>query len=300
MAQTIILLNEYIDQGYSLPAVLDDATKSLVVDWFGDRALVKETFDKYFERSCNAHYPYYKQMLRIDPTISQYDWFVDNYLERQTTGKDSSTATTTGTNSRTGSSTNESTTEGSGTNSSTTDSSNTNSNTNHVQDITAGATAADHQERSQPMSSSYTALQGDSTMSAGTLVINDLTSGMAAPDILNPSGSAQDRNRSTGAEDSTTTDSGSDTGHSTTSGSHSDKSTTSGSGTTNESETVNNTVSNDRDNTTQEIATGRNEDLPTLIDKARATISRSMAWFWLYHELDKCFLCVFDDYDTED
>lgn len=76
----------------TVPSVLDDATATLIEEWFGNRYVTKY-FDRYFTRACNLNYAYYRQLLRIDPTISDFDWLVDNYLEIQTneSGTDSET-----------------------------------------------------------------------------------------------------------------------------------------------------------------------------------------------------------------
>lgn len=303
MSQTIIQLNDYIDEGYTLPEILDTATKTLVIDWFGDRSLIKETFDKYFERSCNVHYPYYEQMLRIDPTVSKYDWFVDNYLERQVKGTDTGTTTTTaaGTVNRkqttTGTDSGTTTTTGAQTTSGTTTSSDSGTTT----DTTANSTAAEHVERAEPMSAEYTTTATAGTLTAGEVSISDLKGGMISPEILNPSGTAQDRTQGLTGNTGTSSNSGSTTNSQTVNDNNTVTNDIERTGTnqddTNTSD--NSSTTNDSDHLTQEIATGRNEDLPTLIDKARITISHSMAWFWLYHELDKCFLCVYDDYEEE-
>lgn len=82
-------------------AELAEATRENIMDWFGLRQIVPH-FDIFMSRVINRSYPYYVQLLRIDPTKSNFDWLVDNYLERQTTGTENGKTTGTSNASETG------------------------------------------------------------------------------------------------------------------------------------------------------------------------------------------------------
>lgn len=116
MAQ-MMTFRQRLEAGYKIPEVVDGATQTLIKDWFGLR-YTPDNFEIYFDRACKLYYPYYMQLLRLDATVTDYDWFVSHYLERQTdttnktessrnTEKNSKTETT-----RDGSTNSTSTTEG--------------------------------------------------------------------------------------------------------------------------------------------------------------------------------------------
>ena len=87
---------EMIDNGeYTFPEVVDEATQGLLEDFFGLRIPTKH-FERFFDRDLNLIYPYYTEMLRIDPTSIEVDWFVQNYLEREVKGFHNESATSDG------------------------------------------------------------------------------------------------------------------------------------------------------------------------------------------------------------
>lgn len=73
---------EWLSEGHHIPDYVDEATASLINDWFCLRR-IKNHFEIFFDRALHLAYPYYMQLLRIDPTKSSFDWFVQDYLERQ-------------------------------------------------------------------------------------------------------------------------------------------------------------------------------------------------------------------------
>ena len=83
MNETYVTFSDYRENGYNMPDSIDYATQQLIDDWFGARYVLNKNFVRFFERALNLHYPYYQQLLRIDPSVSQYDWFVERYLERE-------------------------------------------------------------------------------------------------------------------------------------------------------------------------------------------------------------------------
>lgn len=90
------------DNSYTLPTVskldtaeqevLDTATRANIEAWFQLRQIVPH-FDVFFQRALNTAYPYYVELLRVDPSVSSFDWLVDNYVERQTASTDDTTRT---------------------------------------------------------------------------------------------------------------------------------------------------------------------------------------------------------------
>lgn len=322
---TITTLEKYEAAGYELPDVLDDATKTLIDDWFGTRYLVKEHFDRYMKRQCNLDFPRYLQLLRIDPVSASYDWFVDNYLERQVISKNTGTDTKTGkttTSGTTGRTTSGSSkTENDFLDTLTHDTTVADTNESTVNDtaisknVSMANNAHDGVARVAPMSAEYTAVDasGTDTITDGENSISiSYPGGMVSPAILNPSSSEQSRehnengaiNNNSGKHTTSGSGSHTTTGTESTSRGGTGNTTTSGSesGTTSGSSETDDTTSHDADGKTQEIATGRNEDLGALIAKAAGVIRGTSAWIWFRDELDKCFIQCYnvsdDDFDN--
>lgn len=66
--------------------VSDETVQSAIYDWFKYRYIGFENTDKFLDilqRNVKVNYPIYQQKLRIEPGVSQYDWFVSMYRERQ-------------------------------------------------------------------------------------------------------------------------------------------------------------------------------------------------------------------------
>lgn len=299
MMETKKTLNDLIGEGYAYPDYVDPATQELITAWFGIRQTIPN-FKYFFERSLALHYPYYQQLLRVDPTSAQYDWFVENYQEKQTLIKDISTTTNTGEVVDNGNTSVNNTNTHSGSNDN--DLTHTETGSADTTDSTSTATSARTNEvqRSNPMSAEYTAanLEPTELLSAGTTgaiaTVTNQGGEMVNPKIYNPTGSAQGSNRqlsNTANKNNQTTSSNiRDVTHAT------DSATDTLTGKTTNTNTQNTTQSGsvDRDNQIREISTGRTQSLSELINSVKATIQSSMSWIWLYHELDKCFVGVFD------
>lgn len=93
------------------PASLDNPTKYLIIDWFGDRECCDKPakFNLYLRRTLEKNLPHYRELLKIEPgqeftdadghtKIVSYDWLVKNYKARlvETSGTGASTKILTG------------------------------------------------------------------------------------------------------------------------------------------------------------------------------------------------------------
>lgn len=66
----------------------DPALNQAIKDWYGTRKICAESetdFIRFFRRLYNKDYNQYVQILRIEPGVSDYDWLVQEYRERQRT-----------------------------------------------------------------------------------------------------------------------------------------------------------------------------------------------------------------------
>lgn len=79
------------------PSEVDSAFQNTVFDWFQFREVCDNTrFPVYFKRVLDRDYKRYRQLLRIEPGISEYDWLVQKYEESQiVTDRDNTTSGTT-------------------------------------------------------------------------------------------------------------------------------------------------------------------------------------------------------------
>lgn len=80
---------------------MDEATKTLINDWFQTREIVDDTyFELYFKRVLNRDYGRYEQILRLEPELqtTEYEWLVEDYLNTDTTHSGSNTQNNTGKN----------------------------------------------------------------------------------------------------------------------------------------------------------------------------------------------------------
>lgn len=317
-------LQEMMNNGYNLP-VTDTITTQLIIDWFSYRSVFEDTeyWKKLFERQVNQKYPYYRQLQRIDPTLSNFDWLIESYNETQTihnnstqfVNKSQQLTTTTNDLQQNTTSSNNSNTVATTTN----DLKTADTGTLTITDVTGnenssetgGFRRAQAHARSNPMSASYTEsdLVADKpNITIGNKTITDSTYGenFAEPSILNPTTSTDGLDR----EETLTHESGETTtdrteGHTyniSNTGSVSDTSNTTIAATNSTANTgtidVNGTKNDTNTGTTKDettvISSGRNTDISTLITKAKQCIENSNSWRWLYSELDKCFICVYD------
>ena len=76
----------------------DATVQGAVYDWFKYRYIGfsdQEKFLDILKRNVAINYPIYRQKLRIEPGVSQYDWLVQTYRERQLKTKGESNGATT-------------------------------------------------------------------------------------------------------------------------------------------------------------------------------------------------------------
>lgn len=289
---------EMIDAGYEYTDFCDEATEKALNSWFYFRR-VQPRFIQYFQRKLSIIYPRYRQMLRIDPIASDYDWFVENYLEKQTVnamaenGSSSKESESTGSN-RTTDETTKSMFDGNtrtyneanvGSNSgaSETNSSNTENSS------TTGLTT--ETQKSNPMSNSIT---GNRTANG---------KGMAWSEIINPTSSAANLSDESGSVQSSGVDRTSSSG--TNRNDHTGTVTDAGSGSENSNGERNSTNSNvlnesitdgkERESVEQSVLKGRDRPLPEIIENASRVIQETNAFEYLTDELDLCFMSCIDE-----
>lgn len=85
----------------------DETVQNAVFDWFKYRYIGFENTSKFLDilqRNVKINYPIYRQKLRIEPGVSQYDWLVSSYreLQHKSNGTSNGTATHKGTQTTTG------------------------------------------------------------------------------------------------------------------------------------------------------------------------------------------------------
>lgn len=266
---------EIIEEGYSFPEEIDDPTQEAIISWFYDRRVCdNEKFERFFNRELLLRYPQYVQLLRIDPTVSGFDWLVTDYTERllKRGAIAESGQYTMATISRMG----------------------TDTGTVKTESETSGGSESQGQgfnragglAKASPMSASYSSTQMNAHNS-DTIVVGDMTlggfhNGFPDPMIDNPSQVSDNLTR-TGDLNKTTT-SGEDESTMTRNLANSSQDHTSG----------NTTTTSESDETTTEIATGRHAPIAPTLEKAYTYIERSNAFVWLRGQLEKCFMMVFD------
>lgn len=275
---------QILNNGYTFPDNIDEPTQELIKEWFQYRQVADNNkFIPWFNRSLNLNYSYYRQLLRIDPTVSDYDWLIENYKESlynsEKTGKTTGTDTQTSKQDIIGTgdinvtanleSTGESTTK----------------------DNSQGFNREGRLSRVAPMSQEYTTAditaRNNESISVGEQSLTGFASGFPNLNIQNPTSTgdtlskngvlSQNQNSETSNTKNTSTTSSSD----------------------NRTTTSNNTVSKNIDDTESvqntSIESGRNANIADLLEKAKSFILSSKAWDFLYKELDKTFLQVYDE-----
>lgn len=81
------LLNDY-DEDEIFPLEIDDALRETIKKWFKYRRLCvsnPEKFILFFQRVLLSNYLRYRELLRIEPGVSKFDWLVETYREMQNT-----------------------------------------------------------------------------------------------------------------------------------------------------------------------------------------------------------------------
>ena len=269
----IVTFNDLLADGYRKPDTVDELTWEMLADWFGERRIIPN-FDKYFKRALKLHFPYYRELLRLDPTVAKYDWFVENYQERfsedKAAIKSATSGSTTHNEGEVMKSKDENVTHGS--------SNSTDVNKSSEQNRGIG------QARNNPDSAMYQ--WGDTTDYAnyaptvdGESVPAGIGNGIANPHITNPSATTDQLTLGNGVSKGTNNASYSDSRE----GSLNRETNRSGSATNSNEQNVNS------ENVKAEILSGRNNKLSEMIDEARATIIQSESWEWFYKQIDKCF-----------
>ena len=275
MMDRLKTFKQILDEGYTFPDIVDEGTQQAITDWFFYRRVCdNEKFIPFFDREIKLAFPQYMQLLRIDPTVSSYDWLVSDYTERLLrrgtiveSGQNVMTSVA-----RTGTDTGTVKTEGKTSGSTET----------QEQGFNRAGTLA----KASPMSASYTSTQmnahnGD-TITVGDMSLGAYHNGFPDPMIENPTQVTDALTRNgdlskadTSGEDETTmTRNLANGGTEKTSG-----------------ETTGKTES---DETVTEIATGRRGFIAPTLKEAYTYIERSNAFVWLRGRLEKCFMMVFD------
>lgn len=277
-------LNQKLQAGYKLPTVLDEATKELIKAWFG-RRYCPANFDAFFKRAVELHYPYYKEQLRVDPSVANYDWFVEQYLEKaadiKTTNQASDIKTQTGTTNNNNSTTRNS--NGSNSSNGSSESANKESSRNSTQ------------QRNNPMSASYGGgsqiirpgqLNVGGQLSAG---MNDDT-GFFGPMISNPTATGDEMGQGASVSRDINNDSSS----------YNDHSVDSSNGSTSRNLKDETSKFDNGVTTNREIQTGRHQLPASVIGGAMACIQSSESWNWFYKQLDKCFMLIYNIDEDDD
>lgn len=75
---------QILDEGYQFPLTIDTATQQTITEWFQFRKVAdNDQFIAWFNRQLTLNYPYYRQLLRIDPSTSSFDWLIMQYSEHE-------------------------------------------------------------------------------------------------------------------------------------------------------------------------------------------------------------------------
>lgn len=275
---------QILNNGYTFPTDIDEPTQELIKEWFQYRQVADNNkFIPWFNRSLNLNYPYYRQLLRIDPTVSDYDWLIENYKESlynsEKTGKSKGSDLQTNKQDITGTSD-----INTSVNSETTGESNT-------KDNTQGFNRDSSLSRVAPMSQEYTVeeitARNSENISVGGETITGYATGFPNLNIQNPTTTGDTLNKNGTVSQNQNTESSMTKNTSVTSSS--DNRTTTNNNTsskqTEETESLQNTS----------IESGRNVNIAELLQKAKSFILSSKAWDFLYKELDKTFLQVYEE-----
>ena len=338
-------LQDFLNEGVDIyPDSVDEATRSIIQDWFGYRQVGSDKFFPiWMKRTLDRDYPRYMELLRIEARTggSEYDWLVTNYEERQVklSGRDTNTSSATGTSNRTANKTflagqTETTRDtGSGTTSANGTSTDTGTSTTvRTPNLTNETNASGNDtsrhgvlQRQAPYSADYDTLTSNTNASKSHTVGEDgVDSGTASgtndsgfnagfPDltIKNPTASSDEltdnanvsynKTSQTGNEQVVTTPNTLNTTSNTGSDSHDNTVIRTHGGTDQDNTTETGSTSNNGTTYTdygrieREIHTGRSGQSPQyLLADAVKYIKDTSAWKWLYNQLDKNFLMVYN------
>ena len=282
--------------------MVDTATQQTITDWFQFRRVAdNDKFVAWFNRALLLNYPYYRQLLRIDPSTSSFDWLIVNYNEHESItdvkSNHTGSSSVTGTTINNGSS--DSVSSSSGT------SNTTSQNEGTSTDETSGTTTGNNQgfdrqtglSRVAPMSADYTSddmkERNADKITVGKQTISGYAKGMPRANITNPSATSDTltENGTLSAGTSNSNTSGTTTANGTTNTTDSTsgtiRGTTSNTATNNSATTDSN--ANQTNATVHDITSGRTTPIADLLSQAKGYILQSKAWVFLYKELDRCF-----------
>ena len=277
-------LKTLISEGYRLPTVLDAATRELIKTWFNNRYVVDTA---YLDREIELHYPYYLEMLKVDPTMNTVDWYIEILSNRdvESANSNESVTSTESTKAHEGSLTTARTSSGTSNHSSQTDS----ADNSAARDTT--------QMRSNPMSASYTS--GNENEFAGNVSVGGQYSirkpaqYIAAGHVLNPTATNDNFNENVSASQSK------DSGNESFNNSDNMTNTREATDTTNGS----GTVTDNGSGTVSETLSGRHQLPASVISGAMACIGASESWSWFMKQIDKGFMMIYnndmEEYDYE-
>jgi len=320
-----LTFDDLIAAGFTKPAVMDEATWESIKEYFGYRR-VQYHFDRFFNRSVNMYYPYYKEMLTIDPSVNKTDWFVEIFRTRtgSTISEGTNSVTETTNSESTGTNTNNIT----GTHNGTTNSQNTSHN--EVDGTTTSATTANGSSndvskksgqnsnrtigmtRQAPANASYnwsdTNDFASTVLRAGsTQMVAPGLNGVANPHIMNPSvtsdgvgitGSvAEEANTNTNSNTSTQSGTSGQTSDGTDKGNVTSNDTTTTTITGSTDNTVeasrNTSAENGGSVSVEDQVTGRNNKLSEMIMEAKACLFSKTSFEEFAQKLDQCFMQAF-------
>lgn len=339
------------------PAATPTALRQTIELWFGDREVSSDKdFGRYFYRTLDRDLKHYLQNLRIEAGVSDYDWLVQDYRERQsyfhTIGEDGKEVSTTGSIADGGTISDAGERKNTGTQTNvrdddrtvTRDTTDTNSKSgslgiektgtvsvdhsgtitdNETHSITTGGSTQDVTdektlEKTTPMSASYPAGTGQTPgfaldwqfPSGQRETYTDNTGSTSGTD----SGTSQNA-RALDYGDVTTNDlqdthTSSESGTQTHTGTidYADDETRTRTDNLTQTDSNTRTIAttrtqtggqqtegtDERENLTQEIYTGRSYDVATLLTKAVNYIWTTDAWDTLRRSLELCFVSVYD------
>lgn len=297
------------------PLTVDQATQATILDWFQYREVCDdEKFPTFFERTLRMSMRKYNQLLRIEPgqllefpdgvtrTVT-YDWLVQNYREKlnhNVSNTDSAeSSTSANTVSRTGSEQGSKSTHMTGEDNTDRDASNSNTRTDNTTSETESSGSSSGTESADAKSLAKAAPQSAS-------YVNGASGFPTTLDWTYPG--QQSENKSDGTSSGTTHDESEthNTGTVSNSGSGSEdveftteRTTTETDGKTiTGSETGSGTATKEGaiaiEGQSEEIENGRSIDIASLLTNAKNFILGTSAWQYLYGELDKCFMAIYD------
>lgn len=297
---TQMTLNDCVELGYDKSSLCDGATWAAIVEWFGLRR-VQPNFDRYFSRALKLHYPHYIELVRIEPSVAEYDWFVENYKEQQTTlegqkqktiegersttksGTNGGTVTITGTDGNTRTLNTTDTDKASGTDG------HTGSNSSNSSDVERATGAM----RAAPMSASLSGSRSGSAGSASkSMTWANITNPTQTEDNLHDAAHSENGNDSY-SDTHSSNDEAHHTGTITDSGSKRQQTTNALTHSETLSGTEQGTITDNNESVARTVLKGRDKGIAELLVAARDAIVDTESFEWLCGKLETCFMQTF-------